>query len=192
MALSEAKKAADRRHMKKLDNIMVRPYRKEGEAIRAAAAAANQSVQGYILQAVRERMERERAGAVHDGLTADGTGAEDLRRMTKSITEVTGGSDDIGKAFAFSGDEDAPQAAVAPAPDERSSPSGLSPDDWAEWARREDDEPIEDWRIRLKKSNIGTSPANIIKRISKLPKHDRELILGTGPARDGKSGNKVM
>lgn len=33
----------------------------EGAEIRAAAAAAGQSVSSYILQAVRERMQRERA-----------------------------------------------------------------------------------------------------------------------------------
>lgn len=65
MALSDAKKAADKRHTAKLDNIMVRPYREEGAAIRAAAAAAGKSVQGYVLGAVREKMERERTGAVH-------------------------------------------------------------------------------------------------------------------------------
>lgn len=64
MALSEAKKAADKRHAAKLDNIMIRPYREEGAMIRAAAATAGQSVQSYVLQAVRERMEREHAGAV--------------------------------------------------------------------------------------------------------------------------------
>lgn len=61
MALSEAKKAADKRHVSKLDNIMIRPYLEEGATIRAAAAAAGQSVQGYILQAIRERMEREKS-----------------------------------------------------------------------------------------------------------------------------------
>ena len=161
MALSEAKKAADKRHMEKLDNIMVRPYRKEGEAIRAAAAAAGQSVQGYILQAVRERMEHERTGVIRDGLPADDAGTEYMPRTA------------VG---------------ASPAQNEGSAPSKLSPDDWAEWARRQDDEPLEDWRIRLKKSNIGTSPADIMKRIGKLPKQDRDLILGTGPARDGRNG----
>lgn len=161
MALSEAKKAADKRHMEKLDNIMVRPYRKEGEAIRAAAAAANQSVQGYILQAVRERMEHERARAVHDDLPADGVRDEDTPRTA---------------------------ADASPTQDEISSPSELSPDDWAEWARRRDDESLEDWKSRLKQSNIGTSPIGIMKRIGKLPKHDRDIILGTDPARDGKGG----
>lgn len=169
MALSEAKKAADKRHLGKLDNIMVRPYRKEGEAIRAAAAAAHQSIQGYILQAVRERMEHERAGAVHDDLPAGGAGAEDMQRMTRSVTAA---------------------ADASPAQDERTSPSKLSPDDWAEWARRRDDESIENWKTRLKQSNIGTSPADIMKRIGKLPKHDRDLILGTDPAGDGRGGTR--
>lgn len=62
MALSQAKKAADKRHIAKLDVIKIQPYKEEGAIIRAAAAAAGQSVQGYILQAVRERMEREGHG----------------------------------------------------------------------------------------------------------------------------------
>ena len=192
MALSEAKKAADKRHMEKLDNIMVRPYRKEGEAIRSAAAAANQSVQGYILQAVRERMEHERARTVHDDLPADGVSTEDIHSVTKNTTEGAGGSDDTGKVPIFLDDEDMPQTVVGASPtqDEKSFLSELSPDDWAEWARRQDDEPLEDWRIRVKKSNIGTSPIDIMKRIGKLPKHDRDLILGTDPARDGRCNTR--
>lgn len=58
--LTEAKKKSDARHNAKLDQIMVKPYKAEGEAIRAAAKEAGQSLQGYILQAVRERMEREK------------------------------------------------------------------------------------------------------------------------------------
>lgn len=61
MPLSEAKKAADKRYVNKLDNIMIRPYREEGSAIRAAAAAAGMSVQAYVLQAVRAWIEREQA-----------------------------------------------------------------------------------------------------------------------------------
>ncbi len=59
MALSEAKRAADKRHNAKLDQIMVRPYKEEGALIRSAAAARGQSVQSYVLEAVRARMERE-------------------------------------------------------------------------------------------------------------------------------------
>lgn len=40
---------------------------------------------------------------------------------------------------------------------------------------------MEDWKIRLKKSNIGASPIEIMKRIGKLPKYDRNLILGIDP-----------
>lgn len=58
---SDAKRAGNARHIAKLDLLKVQPYKDEGAAIRAAAAAAGQSVSSYILQAVRERMQRERA-----------------------------------------------------------------------------------------------------------------------------------
>lgn len=64
MPLSDAKKAADKRHVSKLDNIMIRPYKEEGAAIRAAAANAGKSVQKYVLEAVREKMERDKFGVV--------------------------------------------------------------------------------------------------------------------------------
>ena len=41
------------------DSITIRPSKAEGERIRDAAAAAGQNLTGYIMQAVRERMERE-------------------------------------------------------------------------------------------------------------------------------------
>lgn len=62
MALTEAKKASDARHNAKLDQIMVKPYKEEGEAIREAAKTAGQSLQGYILQAVRQKMRADAAG----------------------------------------------------------------------------------------------------------------------------------
>lgn len=62
MALSAQKAANNARYMAKLDNLMVRPSKDEGAVIRTAAANAGQSVQAYIIQAIRERMER-------DGLT---------------------------------------------------------------------------------------------------------------------------
>lgn len=138
---TQAKKAGNARHIAKLDIIKIQPYKEEGAAIRAAAAAAGISVQRYILEAVRDRMERERAESVPDGLP---------ERVQQGTTE-----------------------------DEKPSPAELSPDDWAEWARRQDDEPLEDWKTRLRKSNIGTSPVGIMKRIGKLSKQDRNLILET-------------
>lgn len=56
---TEAKKACNARHTEKLDQIKIQPYKEEGKIIRAAAAESGQSVQAYILQAVRDRMERE-------------------------------------------------------------------------------------------------------------------------------------
>lgn len=57
MAVSEAHKAASKKWNASRDNIMIRPTKEEGAAIRAAAEAAGQSVQQYILLAVREYME---------------------------------------------------------------------------------------------------------------------------------------
>ena len=56
---SPAKNAGNARYNEKCDTIQLRPLREQGEAIRAAAQAAGQSLQAYILQACRERMERE-------------------------------------------------------------------------------------------------------------------------------------
>ncbi len=64
---TQAKKDGNARHIAKLDVIKIQPYKEEGTAIRAAAAAAGQSVQAYVLRAVRAQMERERAGGVPAG-----------------------------------------------------------------------------------------------------------------------------
>lgn len=57
--MTDAKRDGNARHVAKLDALKIQPYKEEGAAIRAAAAAAGQSVQAYILQAIRERMERD-------------------------------------------------------------------------------------------------------------------------------------
>lgn len=49
---------AVKRHQMKTDSIMLRPYLEEGRAIRSAAERAGQPVSAYILDAVRERMNR--------------------------------------------------------------------------------------------------------------------------------------
>lgn len=46
---------------------MIRPTKEIGAKIRAAAAAAGQSNQQYILQAVRERMDRDDKGGKPNG-----------------------------------------------------------------------------------------------------------------------------
>ena len=56
---TEAEKRAVYNYQKSRDNIMIRPTKDHGQRIREAAAAAGESVQGYILKAVRQRRERE-------------------------------------------------------------------------------------------------------------------------------------
>ena len=58
---TDAQKRASTNYNRKQDNIMIRPSKEEGATIRAAAAAAGKSVQGYVLEAVREKMQRETA-----------------------------------------------------------------------------------------------------------------------------------
>lgn len=59
MPISDKKKESNARYTEKCDYINIRPLKPEGDKIRSAAAGAGQSLQGYILQAVRERMERD-------------------------------------------------------------------------------------------------------------------------------------
>ena len=59
MPLSEAKRASNKRSDAKYQQLLIKPYKAEAEKIREAADKAGQSMQQYILQAVRERMQRE-------------------------------------------------------------------------------------------------------------------------------------
>lgn len=58
MALTDKKAATNARYQAKLDRIVLQPLKEEGAAIRAAAALAGDSVQGYCLSAIREKMQR--------------------------------------------------------------------------------------------------------------------------------------
>lgn len=60
MPITKARREGNDRYNAKCDKILVQPLKDVGAEIRAAAAAAGQSLQGYILQAVRERMDREK------------------------------------------------------------------------------------------------------------------------------------
>lgn len=57
MALTQQERV--KRYQDKRDAITIRPSKEDGQSIRDAAKAAGQSVQAYILQAIRERMERD-------------------------------------------------------------------------------------------------------------------------------------
>ena len=59
MAYNAAKAASNKKSDAKYSQMLLKPYKEEAEKIRAAADAAGQSLQGYILQAIRERMERD-------------------------------------------------------------------------------------------------------------------------------------
>ena len=56
---TEAQKRASTEY-KRRDNIMLRPTKEEGAQIRQAAADAGQSVQGYVLGAVRVQMDKDK------------------------------------------------------------------------------------------------------------------------------------
>ncbi len=62
MPISKAKRRNNDAYNAKCDRIAIQPRKELGQEIRAAAAAAGQSLQGYVLQAVAERMERDKAG----------------------------------------------------------------------------------------------------------------------------------
>lgn len=59
MKITEAKKASNARYLAKCAQLNIKPKLEEAEEIKAAAAAAGQSTSAYIMQAVRERMERD-------------------------------------------------------------------------------------------------------------------------------------
>lgn len=59
MPCTEAQKRGNAAYNRRQDNIMIRPSKDKGGAIRAAAAAAGQSVQAYVIQACQERMSRD-------------------------------------------------------------------------------------------------------------------------------------
>lgn len=70
MPVSETKRRNNDSYNAKCDFIAIKPRKERGREIREAATAAGQSLQGYILQAIAERMDRERtADLERDGTT---------------------------------------------------------------------------------------------------------------------------
>lgn len=69
MPINEKKKITNNRYLAKCAQINLKPPKAEAEKIKAAAAAAGQSMQSYILQAIAERMTR-------DGFTPAESGEE--------------------------------------------------------------------------------------------------------------------
>lgn len=59
MPVPESRRKANDKYNDKCGRIELRPLQEQAQEIRNAAKAAGQSLQGYILQACRERMQRE-------------------------------------------------------------------------------------------------------------------------------------
>lgn len=55
---TEAEKKAVREYQKRQDNIMIRPSKEEGAKIRQAAVDAGKSVQAFILDVLREYIDK--------------------------------------------------------------------------------------------------------------------------------------
>ena len=66
MAVSETKRKNNDRYNAKCDQILLRPLKPIGERIRAEAKEKNQSLQGYILDAVDLKIKID-----HDGYEID-------------------------------------------------------------------------------------------------------------------------
>ena len=63
-----AKRAGNARYLATQKTTVIRTLPEEAETFKSAAETAGQSLQGYILQAVRERMERESANKYYIGI----------------------------------------------------------------------------------------------------------------------------
>ena len=59
MAISPKKRITNDRYNAKCTQINIKPLTKDADAIKTAAAAAGMSLQGWILQACAEKMQRE-------------------------------------------------------------------------------------------------------------------------------------
>lgn len=59
MPISQRKRINNDIYNAKCDHLALKPLKPVGADIRAAAAACGQSVQGYVLQAIRDRMHRD-------------------------------------------------------------------------------------------------------------------------------------
>lgn len=59
MPLSEARRRGNDKYNAKCDRIIIQPLKAKGAEIRQAAQRAGESLQGYILRAIDDRMERD-------------------------------------------------------------------------------------------------------------------------------------
>lgn len=67
MPISEARRRGNDKYNAKCDSITIRPLKDKGTAIRQAAQTAGESLQGYILKAIDDRMQSEQADEQAEG-----------------------------------------------------------------------------------------------------------------------------
>lgn len=79
MPISEARKKANIEYNRRQDSITIRPTKDEGAKIREAAKVAGLSVQKYILETLRDRMERESRDPVETKEKVASPGAAESR-----------------------------------------------------------------------------------------------------------------
>ena len=174
--------------------------------LQAVAERHGQSVNGFINSLIDEAMEHERAGGVPVDVSAATSPQAGIRvtsepevgtsewwaaRTPRDAQEgAGGGATGAGGISIFSDGEDTPSAAVDAPPTEDKEPLSaeqlrqLSPDDWAVWAVRQDDESLESWRRRLNKSHKGLQVVDVMKRLSRLSEEERGILTGTDPESD--------
>ena len=70
MPVSDAQKKASIKYLEKLDEVRIRMPKGRKEAIKAAAAAAGESMNQYIITAIDQRMEQDGSGCLQ-GPTED-------------------------------------------------------------------------------------------------------------------------
>lgn len=184
MALSEAKKAADKRHMDKLDNIMVRPYREEGAAIRAAAAAAGMSVQRYILCAVRAWMEKDLTGAIPPD-ASPAVSPEGMRAGSMSIPgsgfNISGSPEEkvcgqLTSLTSFNSAAGRPVSAVGEEATPESEQLQQTLEDRPSWSCQGVNEEVDDLRARLRRSLNRSGTIEVIKRMKEVQQSEQDLF----------------
>lgn len=161
MAISDARHRANEKYnAKAYDEIKVRVAKGRKAELQAFVERHGMSVNGFINGLIDEAMERERGW---------------------------GGATGAGAIPIFSDSENTPNAVVGASPtqDKESLPAeqikGLSPDDWAVWAQRQDDESLESWRQRLNRSHRGLSTVDVVKRLGRLSEEERDILTRTDP-----------
>lgn len=156
---------AVKKYQAKRDSIMLRPSKEDGQIIRAAAAASGKSVQSYILQAIREKMERESAEvAAETPSPVIETPPNNSNTPIQALSSPAG----VHQSTDTWDDEDEPDTEQYP----------QSKEEWLTWSVQRESESIEDWRTRLNRALGRTSGINAALWMAAMPKDKMDLLQG--------------